>query len=97
MRDARTTGVASAARAAGARPLAPQPGERLDRPELGPAVLAGLGGLAGVGVLLPLALRRRARRAMRAPAGGAAGRGTDREAEAEALAARIRGWLEGGD
>jgi hypothetical protein len=42
-------------------------------------------------------LRWRARKAMRAPAGGATATGADREAEADALAARIRGWLEGGD
>lgn len=95
--DPRPTRLAVAGRAASAPPPAPQASERLDRPELGPAVLAGLGGLAGVGVLLPLALRRRARRARRAPAGGAAGTAADREAEADALAARIRGWLEGGD
>jgi hypothetical protein len=50
-----------------------------------------------MGVLLPLALRWRARKAMRAPAGGATATGADREAEADALAARIRRWLEGGD
>lgn len=95
--DSHTGTAAGVAPSASALPRAPQAGEELDRPELGPAVVAGLGGLAGMGVLLPLALRWRARKAMRAPAGGAIATGADREAEADALAARIRRWLEGGD